>query len=76
MFANISNKNMGGLYKKFGYNGIILPTKINTIHIKTLWDKWYDFTVPEFKEYDETIADDIQICKCPVCGNEHASKKD
>ena len=32
--------------------------------------------VPEFKEYDETIADDIQICKCPVCGNEHASKKD
>ena len=51
MFANISNKNMGGLYKKFGYNGIILPTKINKIHIKTLWDKWYDFTVPEFKEY-------------------------
>lgn len=32
--------------------------------------------VPEFKEYDESIADDIQVCKCPTCGHEHAAKKD
>lgn len=32
--------------------------------------------IPDFKEYDETIADNVQVCKCPNCGNEHASKKD
>ena len=30
----------------------------------------------EFKEYDETIADGINVCKCPTCGHEHAAKKD
>ena len=30
---------------------------------------------PEFKEYDETIADGIEVCKCPTCGHEHAAKK-
>jgi hypothetical protein len=29
----------------------------------------------EFREYDETIADNIEICCCPTCGNEHARKK-
>jgi hypothetical protein len=33
-------------------------------------------TTPEFTEYDETIADDIELCKCSVCGHEHAAKKD
>lgn len=28
------------------------------------------------KEYDEDIADGIHVCKCPVCGHEHAAKKD
>ena len=28
----------------------------------------------EFKEYDETVADGITICKCSVCGHEHAKK--
>ena len=32
--------------------------------------------VPEFPEYDETVADGIEVCKCPNCGNEHAAKKD
>ena len=31
---------------------------------------------PNFQEYNEDIADDIQVCKCQVCGNEHAAKKD
>ena len=31
---------------------------------------------PEFKEYDETITDDIKICKCEKCGHEHTAKKD
>lgn len=30
---------------------------------------------PEFKEYGEDIADDIQVCKCPTCGHKHATKK-
>ena len=29
---------------------------------------------PEFKEYDESIANGISICKCPTCGHEHAKK--
>ena len=29
---------------------------------------------PEFKEYDESIADGIEVCKCPTCGHEHAAK--
>ena len=28
----------------------------------------------EFKEYDESIADGVSVCKCPVCGHEHAKK--
>lgn len=31
--------------------------------------------VPDFKEYGEDLADDINICKCPTCGHEHAAKK-
>lgn len=31
---------------------------------------------PDFKEYDEHIADGIEVCKCPNCGHEHAAKKD
>jgi site-specific DNA-methyltransferase (adenine-specific) len=27
-----------------------------------------------FKEYDETIADGVEVCKCPTCGHEHAKK--
>lgn len=30
--------------------------------------------IPEFKEYDESIADGISVCKCPECGHEHAKK--
>jgi len=33
-----------------------------------------DFIEPEFKEYDESIADGISVCTCENCGNEHAKK--
>lgn len=42
-------------------------------------DEWTKITGgqnPEFKEYDETIADGMKVCKCPTCGHEHAAKKD
>lgn len=29
----------------------------------------------EFREYDESIADGIQLCKCERCGHEHAANK-
>ena len=29
---------------------------------------------PEFKEYDESIADGVEVCKCLTCGHEHAKK--
>lgn len=29
---------------------------------------------PEFKEYDESIANGVSVCKCPTCGHEHAKK--
>jgi hypothetical protein len=32
-------------------------------------------TPPDFKEYDEHLADGIEVCKCPTCGHEHAAKK-
>jgi len=35
-----------------------------------------NFDAPEFKEFDETIADNVQLCNCPICGHEHAAKKD
>lgn len=28
----------------------------------------------EFKEYDETIADGLSVCRCEKCGHEHAAK--
>jgi hypothetical protein len=31
---------------------------------------------PEFKEFDESVVDDIQMCKCEKCGHEHTAKKD
>jgi len=31
-------------------------------------------TPKEFQEFDETAADGITLCKCPVCGHEHAHK--
>ena len=30
---------------------------------------------PEFQEYDESVADDISVCECPNCGNEHVAKE-
>jgi len=29
----------------------------------------------QFKEYDESIADDVELCHCQTCGHEHARKK-
>lgn len=29
---------------------------------------------PEFKSYDESVADGISVCVCPTCGHEHAKK--
>lgn len=29
---------------------------------------------PEFPEYDESIADGVSVCICPMCGHEHAKK--
>jgi ParB-like chromosome segregation protein Spo0J len=31
---------------------------------------------PEFTEYNEDITDNIRICVCTICGNEHNAKKD
>jgi ParB-like chromosome segregation protein Spo0J len=35
-----------------------------------------DLEPPDFKEYGEDIADDIQVCTCETCGHQHAAKKD
>lgn len=39
-------------------------------------DEWREGTneAPQFKEYDESIADGVEVCKCPTCGHEHAKK--
>ena len=29
---------------------------------------------PEFPEYDESIADGVSVCRCAICGNEHAKQ--
>lgn len=33
-----------------------------------------DFEPPQFKEYDESIADGLYLCRCEKCGHEHSSK--
>jgi len=50
-FSNISEKNKGGLYKKFGYDGIVTPNKINKIWVETHYNEWEEFTIDEFKTY-------------------------
>lgn len=37
--------------------------------------KGQDLADIQFKEYDESIADDIELCNCPTCGHEHSRKK-
>lgn len=41
------------------------------------WGAALKITPPDvqFKEYDESIADDIELCHCPTCGHEHARQK-
>lgn len=29
---------------------------------------------PTFREYDESIADGVEVCRCETCGHEHAKK--
>lgn len=29
---------------------------------------------PEFKEYDESVADGVSVCECLTCGHKHARK--
>ena len=50
-FSNISEKNKGALYKKFGYDGIVSPNKITKIWAETNYNEWKEFTVNEFKIY-------------------------
>lgn len=52
MYSDISNKNKGGLFKKFGYDGILLPNKISKIFYNTsAYDnKWEEYTIDEFKK--------------------------
>jgi hypothetical protein len=52
-YTKLSNKNKGGEFGKFGYEGIVLPTKINKIHFKE-YNGWKEFTIPEFKEFMKT----------------------
>jgi len=52
----------------------------DSFEIDTLFDAGFsedellgnDFTVKDFKEYDESIADGVSVCICSACGNEHA----
>ena len=30
--------------------------------------------LPAFREYDESIADGVRLCRCGRCGNEHAAR--
>jgi len=27
-----------------------------------------------FPEYDESVADGVEVCVCPTCGHEHTKK--
>ncbi len=33
-----------------------------------------EFEISDFKEYDESIADGVEVCECPDCGHKHAKK--
>lgn len=34
------------------------------------WDDGENIEDVEFKEYDESVADDVKMCVCPSCGHE------
>lgn len=47
-----SNKwyhNMGGLFKKFGYSGILYPSAITNIYIEDQYNTWKEISVNEYK---------------------------
>lgn len=37
-------------------------------------NKLLQITAPDFPEYDESIAEGMNVCICPICGHEHAKK--
>jgi len=51
--TDISNKNMGGAFVKFGYDGIVYPDKISKIYYQAdlVSDKWAEYSIAEFKEF-------------------------
>lgn len=53
MYSNKPDKNLGAKYNKFGYNGIILPTKISNIFAK-IGNDYSKFTIQEFINYTKT----------------------
>jgi len=34
-----------------------------------LWAMQAEEEMPDFKEYDESVADDVEMIECPKCGH-------
>ena len=49
--SNQSGKNKGGLYRKFGYNGVVLPQLFTNVNVEIHFNEWKTFTPIEFKKY-------------------------
>jgi hypothetical protein len=49
-FKDLANKNMGALFNKFAYNGILLPNKINKIYAE-INRRWVEFNPSDFYKY-------------------------
>ena len=60
-----------GLLQEWGFDG---DTLTNWQKDVTALGTMLQSEGPEFPEYDESVADGIELCRCPTCGHEHAKE--
>ena len=59
-------------FKDIGFSDI--DEVMGAVNIPELSDMVMTQNNHSFKEYDETIAEGVEVCTCPTCGHEHTKK--
>jgi hypothetical protein len=52
-----------------GLSAEILEGLFEPQELSDLGQQWAEQQPPDFKEYDESAADDVEMCTCPKCGH-------
>jgi len=69
-------------FANLDFNAENIQTLSGQIHFPEVTFAGFDFFTNiinpqsdiKFKEYDESIAEGVEVCTCPTCGNEHTKK--